>query len=236
MITSPRWFVTGTDTEIGKTLIASALLHALSDAGVKVAGMKPIAAGAIEQDGILQNEDAQLLAAAASVKLPGRLATPYLLRAAAAPHVAAQLDNVSITLQHVMECYVEVVACSDATVVEGIGGFKVPLSADCDTADLAVAFNLPVILVVGLRLGCLNHALLTVEAITARGLTLAGWVCNVVDVTMAHADASVDALRQRIAAPLLGVVPRFAEPTAAAAACHLDFSKLDGWPEATSFR
>lgn len=234
MMIAPRWFVTGTDTEIGKTLVASALLQALSDAGMKAAGMKPIAAGAVERDGILQNEDAELLAAASSVKLHATLATPYLLKVAAAPHVAAQLENVSIRLQHVMACYEEVVSCSDATVVEGIGGFKVPLSDDFDTADLAVAFGLPVILVVGLRLGCLNHALLTAEAIAARGLTLAGWVCNVVDGSMAHLEASVHALQRRIAAPLLGVVPRFIEPTAVAAAKHLDFSKLDGWPEAAS--
>lgn len=224
------WFITGTDTEIGKTLVSSALLHALGAVGVRAAGMKPIAAGAFMHDNMLHNEDADLLAAAAGVALPPALATPYLLRAAAAPHVAATLDNVRIDLQHILQCYAEVVALADAVVVEGVGGFKVPLSGTFDTADMAQQVGLPVILVVGLRLGCLSHALLTAEAIAARGLTLAGWVCNVVDADMAYAEENTAALRQRLPAPLLGVVPRLAAPDAATAAGHLDFSLLATWP------
>lgn len=228
-----RWFVTGTDTEIGKTLVSGALLHALRVAGVDAAGMKPVAAGAVEREGILQNDDALFLAAAASVRLPAELATPYLLKEAAAPHVAAQLEQISIDLDHIVACYEQVAERSAATVVEGIGGFKVPLSDAFDTADLAAALGLPVILVVGLRLGCLNHALLTAEAIAARGLTLAGWVCNVIDVDMAHADRSVEALQSRLSAPLFGVIPRLSAPTAEAAAANLDFSQLVDWPVRT---
>ena len=224
------WFITGTDTEIGKTLVSSALLHALSVAGVRVVGMKPIAAGAFMHDNMLHNEDADLLAAAASVALPPALATPYLLRAAAAPHVAAVLDNVQIDLQHILQCYATVAELADAVVVEGVGGFKVPLADAFDTADMAQQLGLPVILVVGLRLGCLSHALLTAEAIAARGLSLAGWVGNVVDTDMAYAEENIAALRQRIPAPLLGVVPRLATPGAATAAGHLDFSRLATWP------
>ena len=226
----PSWFITGTDTEIGKTLVSSALLHALSTTGLRAAGMKPIAAGAVLRGADLHNDDADLLAAAASVALPAALATPYLLREAAAPHVAAALDHVRIDLQHVHQCFARINEQADAVVVEGVGGFRVPLSDAFDTADLAQQLGLPVILVVGLRLGCLNHALLTVEAITARGLTLAGWVCNVIDAGMAHADANVAALRQRLPAPLLGVVPRLDRPDAATAAAYLDFSRLVHWP------
>jgi len=231
----PHWFVTGTDTEIGKTLVSSALLHALRTAGVAAAGMKPVAAGAVMQDGVLRNDDAQQLAAAAGVALPSALATPYLLRAAIAPHAAAALENIEIDVAHVLACFNRVKTMAQAVVVEGVGGFKVPLSDTTNTADLAQMLGLPVILVVGLRLGCLNHALLTAEAIAARGLTLAAWVCNVVDPEMGHAEASIQALTARLPAPLLGVVPRLAKPDAATAAAHLDFSRLAGWPDSSSF-
>lgn len=224
------WFVTGTDTEIGKTLVSAALLFALGSAGLRAAGMKPIAAGAVEHNLVLRNEDADRLAAAASVALSPALATPYLLREAAAPHVAARLENIHIDLQHVLQCFKQVSARADAVVVEGVGGFRVPLSDVFDTADLAQQLGLPVILVVGLRLGCLNHALLTADAVAARGLTLAGWVCNVVDAGMAHAEANVAALVQRLPAPLLGVVPRMKTADAAAAAAYLDFTQLATWP------
>ena len=230
-MTAPTaWFVTGTDTEIGKTLISSAMLHALAATGLRAAGMKPIAAGAILHNGVLRNEDADQLAAAANVALSPALATPYLLREAAAPHVAASLEDIRIDTLHIRNCFDRVAQRADAIVVEGVGGFRVPLSDGVDTADLARELGLPVILVVGLRLGCLNHALLTAEAIAARGLTLAGWVCNVVDSGMEHASANVVALRERLPAPLLGLVPRLAVPTAEEAAGHLDFSILPGWP------
>jgi len=234
MSLKPWWFVTGTDTEIGKTLVSSALLYGLRQAGVKAAGMKPIAAGAVMQEGVLHNDDAVQLAAQASVALPQSLATPYLLRAAIAPHAAAALENIEIDVQHVQTCFERITTLAQAVVVEGVGGFRVPLSAKADTADLAQQLGLPVILVVGLRLGCLNHALLTAEAIAARGLTLTAWVCNVVDPDMAHADASIAALTAMLPAPLLGVVPRLATPGAATAAACLDFSRLAHWP-ATGF-
>ena len=227
------WFITGTDTEIGKTLVASAMLHALGAVGVKAAGMKPIAAGAVLRNGVLRNEDADQLAQAAGVALSPALATPYLLRTAAAPHVAARLEDIEIDARHVQQCFNHIVARAEAVVVEGVGGFRVPLSAGVDTADLAQQLGLPMILVVGLRLGCLNHALLTAEAIAARGLTLAGWVCNVVDPNMPHAQASVDALVKRLPAPLLGAVPRLPLPEAAYAAPYIDFTQLPNWPGRT---
>ncbi|MEC5215523.1 dethiobiotin synthetase [Actimicrobium sp. GrIS 1.19] len=224
-------FVTGTDTEVGKTLISAALLHALTQRGVRAVGMKPVAAGAIEIDGRLCNEDAMLLAAAGNLQRSAALTTPYLLRAAAAPHVAAQLDGVSMSLDHLVACHAELASDADAVVVEGVGGFCVPLSHSADTADLARRLDLPVVLVVGVRLGCINHALLTAEAIRARGLTLAGWVANRIDPGMAHADANIAALSQRLRAPLLGVVPRLAQPSAALAAGYLDCTVLPAWPD-----
>jgi dethiobiotin synthetase len=226
----PSYFITGTDTEIGKTLITSALLHALSQQGVRAAGMKPVAAGTELRDGAWHNEDVDRIASAANVDVPRELSTPYLLREPAAPHIAAELEGVSIDVAHIRSCYDRVSAMADAVVVEGVGGFRVPLSNRHDTADLAQQLGLPVVLVVGLRLGCINHALLTAEAIAARGLTLAGWVANVVDLEMRFGMDNINALTERLPAPLLGCVPRLPTALPAAAAAHLDFSSLPGWP------
>lgn len=211
-------FVTGTDTEIGKTLVSAALLHILAQRGVRVAAMKPIAAGAEWRDGAWHNDDADMLAASASIGLPQAITTPYLFQTPAAPHIAAELEKTSINPIHILDCYKQVCQQADAVVVEGVGGFRVPLTETYDTADLAQQLALPVVLVVGMRLGCISQALLTVEAIHARGLTLMGWVANTVDAEMNHAQANIQALVQRIKAPLLGEVPRLANPTAAAAA------------------
>lgn len=219
-------FVTGTDTEIGKTLISGALLHALGQAGVRAAGMKPVAAGAEERDGVLRNEDVDFLYEAAPLKLPRELTTPYLFRTPAAPHIAAALECQPIEPRRIVAAYEQVRAQAEAVVVEGVGGWRVPLTNSYDTSDLARQLGLPVILVVGLRLGCINHALLTAEAIAARGLRLAGWVANTVDPAMGHADGNVEAIAARLDAPLLGRVPRLDQPSAAAAAACLDLGKV----------
>lgn len=224
------FFVTGTDTEIGKTLVSCALLHALAQRGVRAAGMKPVAAGTDWRDGAWRNEDVDAIAAAASLPLPRALTTPYLLRDAAAPHLAALAEGVALRIASILDCHRQVAAQADAVVVEGVGGFCVPLNDEEDTAGLARQLGLPVILVVGVRLGCISHALLTAEAIAARGLALAGWVANTVDPGMQHLDANVESLAARLPAPLLGRIPRLAAPGGAAAAAHLDFSALPGWP------
>ncbi|MGP1614161.1 MAG: dethiobiotin synthase [Pollutimonas bauzanensis] len=230
------YFVAGTDTEIGKTLVASSLLYALAQAGVRAAGMKPVAAGADLRGGVWHNDDADALAAQASVALPASLATPYLLRQPTAPHIAAALEGRMIDLAHILACHRQAALRAEAVVVEGVGGFRVPLNAAFDTADLARQLGLPVILVVGLRLGCISHALLTAEAIAARGLRLAAWVANTVDADLPNSAATVEALASRIAAPLLGIIPRLPAPSrpgaqlAPAAARHLDFARLPGWP------
>lgn len=223
-------FVTGTDTEIGKTLTSSAILHALVQRGVRACGMKPVAAGAELRDGELHNEDADMLAAAGNVTMLRNLTTPYMFREPAAPHIAAALEGVTIDSVPILAAYLEVAAASDAVVVEGVGGFRVPLSSSYDTADLAQQLDLPVILVVGMRLGCISQALLTLEAITARGLKVIGWVANTLEVEMRFQEENIDALIERIPAPLLGRVPRLAQPSAAAAAAHLDFTGLPNWP------
>jgi dethiobiotin synthetase len=226
-------FVTGTDTEIGKTLVSSAILHKLVAAGVRACGMKPVAAGAELRDGEWHNDDADMLIAASNVHMPANLTTPYLLREPAAPHIAAELEGVQIDPVPILAAYTEIAAASDAVVVEGVGGFRVPFSHVYDSADLAEQLGLPVILVVGVRLGCISHALLTCEAIAARGLLLAGWVANEVDPDMRFTDDNIEALLLRIPAPLLGRIPNLALPSAATAAGYLDLAGLPGWPANT---
>jgi len=223
-------FVTGTDTEIGKTLVSSAILHKLVQQGVRACGMKPIAAGAEERDGALHNDDAAMLRAAGNVNLPQHITTPFMLREPCAPHIAAALEGVTIEPVPIIAAYAEILGASDATVVEGVGGFCVPFSDDFDSAGLAVQLGLPVVLVVGMRLGCISHALLTAEAIVARGLVLAGWVANLVDPDMRFVDENISALEQRMPAPLLGRVPRLETPSAAEAAAFIELAGLPGWP------
>ncbi len=224
-------FIAGTDTGVGKSLISAACLHALVNAGVKAVGMKPVAAGAEMRDGELWNEDVALLASESTLTLPRELTTSYLLREACAPHIAAKLEHVQIDPAVLTDAYRQVSAQAEAVVVEGVGGFRVPLTDDFDTADFSAALQLDVILVVGLRLGCLSHALLTADAIAARGLRLVGWVANQIDPAMPHQADNVLALQDRLAAPLLGVVPWMAMPSPAAAAGTIDFSLLECWPQ-----
>ena len=219
-------FVTGTDTGVGKTLAACALLHALRAAGESVAPMKPVAAGAEERGGRWINADSAALMAAAG--LPGEAlgrVTPVLLREPMAPHIAARREGRRIALEPILAAYAEMPPGVFA-VVEGVGGFIVPLGDGFDTSDLARALALPVVLVVGLRLGCLNHALLTARAVEAAGLPFAGWIANEVDPAMAGADENVAALRERLRAPLLGRLPWREPPDPAALAGRLDVAPL----------
>lgn len=204
------FFITGTDTEIGKTFVSCALLHAYAQQGISSVGMKPIAAGAEWQEGAWHNEDVDQLCAASSVKADVNLVAPYLMRTPAAPHIVAKAEQVEISLPHILQSYQALQPQAQAVLVEGVGGFIVPIDDQHSMVDLAQHLNLPVILVVGLRLGCINHALLTAQAIAASGLRLAGWVANTVDANMLYLDDNVAALSQRIAAPCLGVLPRFA--------------------------
>lgn len=226
MTAQRRWFVTGTDTGIGKTLVSSAMLSLLAGSGLRAVGMKPVAAGLDEVDGQWHNEDVTRLHAAGNVDAPLASRCPYLLRAPMSPHLAAREEGVRIALQPLLSAFSDLSARADAVVVEGVGGFCVPFGDDLDSADLAVALGLPVVLVVGVRLGCLNHALLTAEAIRARGLVLAGWVASMVDPQMLAPQANLQTLRARLGAPLLGIVPHLAQPEAAQAARHLDLRAL----------
>ena len=200
-------FVTGTDTGVGKTLAAAGLLHALARHHARVVGMKPVAAGLVPWGEDWASEDAIALRAASTLAVPPALDNPVLLPDPLSPHIAAARAGVQIDIAAIVRSYQALAAQADAVVVEGAGGFLVPLTDTHTGADLAQALALPVVLVVGLRLGCLNHALLTVEAIRARGLTLAGWVANRIDPDMEAADENIAYLRARLAAPLLAELP-----------------------------
>lgn len=221
------FFVVGTDTEIGKSLCTATLLHAFSARGKRVAGMKPIAAGAVRIGDHWHNDDVALITAASNVVIAPELVCPYLLEEAVAPHIAAAAEGIAFDLAHIAACLAQIRRNSDVTLVEGVGGFRVPLNDTQDTADLAVALGLPLIFVVGMRLGCINHALLSVEAMQARGLRLAGWIANQIDPDMRRADANLAALKARIPAPLLGHIPHLvtADPCMAVSYLNLELLK-----------
>jgi dethiobiotin synthetase len=200
-------FVTGTDTGVGKTLVSTGLLHALAPHHRRVVGMKPVAAGVVPWGEDWASEDAIALRSASTLAVAPELDNPVLLLDPLSPHIAAERAGVQIDIAAIVRSYQALAAQADAVVVEGAGGFHVPLTDTQTGADLAQALALPVVLVVGLRLGCLNHALLTAEAIRARGLTLAGWVANRIDPEMGAADENIAYLRARLGVPLLAEVP-----------------------------
>jgi len=202
-----RLFVTGTDTGVGKTRIAAALCMAYAARRKRVAAMKPVASGCMQTPAGLRNEDAEALRAAMTVRAAYGDVNPYAFAPAIAPHIAAMEAGCPIDFGLLDGCYERLCLQSDVTIVEGAGGWLAPLDATRTFADLAVRWQLDVILVVGLRLGCLNHALLTVEAIEARGLKLAGWVGNSVDPDFERREANTDTLRSRLAANCLGIFP-----------------------------
>lgn len=201
------YFVIGTDTNVGKTYVASALVQHFVQSGLKTVGMKPIASGCqLNQQGELINEDALALINASNVSVPLDLINPYRFAPAIAPHIAAEQAGVEISLESIAQAYLQLSNLADAVIVEGAGGFFVPLNQTETLADLALQLNIPIVLVVGMRLGCINHALLTVEAIQARGLSLAGWVANQIDPNFDRFEENLSSLQQRIDAPCLSVV------------------------------
>ncbi|WAJ37021.1 dethiobiotin synthase [Pseudomonas sp. GOM7] len=220
------YFVTGTDTEIGKTTIAAGLLHAARLRGLSTAAAKPVASGCVMTAQGLRNDDALALLGECSLPLRYEEVNPLAFAPAIAPHLAAREAGVTLdvaTLQKAVEAILE--RGADFTLVEGAGGWRVPLAGQQTLSDLPVALNLPVILVVGVRLGCINHAVLSAEAIARDGLHLAGWVANIVDADTSRLADNLATLGERLPAPCLGQVPWLKQATPAAVAKHL---YLDG--------
>ncbi|MCW9088724.1 MAG: dethiobiotin synthase [Gammaproteobacteria bacterium] len=219
------FFITGTDTEVGKTWCSLGLIDRLQQQGHTVAAMKPVASGCAPTAAGLRNDDALKLQAQASVALAYETINPYAFEPAIAPHIAAELAGQRIELSTIVTSYRRLAAEAEISVVEGVGGWRVPLNDAQTVADLAGAIGLPVILVVGLRLGCINHALLTAESIRASGCTLAGWIANSVEPRMAQQEDNVHAIAERIGAPLLGLVPHLPQGDAGAIAACLSLPR-----------
>ena len=213
-------FVTGTDTGIGKTHCSAVLLHALRARGQRAVGMKPVASGCERSDGAWRNEDALALIAASDPRPTYADCNPFALRLPLAPELAARDAGVEVRLQPILDAYARLASSAEVVVVEGVGGWAAPLSAQLMQSDLVHALDLPVVLVVGLRLGCLNHALLSARAIAADGCRLAGWIANAIDPAMDAVEDNIAMLAARLPAPCWGRLPH--HPAADAAA----FSRL----------
>lgn len=225
---NPAYFITGTDTDVGKTTVAAGLLFAAREAGLTTAAGKPVASGCEATSKGLRNADALALMAECSIPLTYNEVNPVAFEPAIAPHIAAREVGVTLTVNSLL---VPMQAILDKqaqfTLIEGAGGWRVPLSGQDSLSDLAQALNLQVILVVGVRLGCISHALLTAEAIARDGLQLAGWVANIIDPKTSRLEENLATLAERLPAPCLGRVPRLKSASAKAVAEHLQLDLLD---------
>jgi dethiobiotin synthetase len=224
------YFVTGTDTEVGKTTIAAGLLHAARLHGLSTAAAKPVASGCVSTAQGLRNDDALALLAQCSLPLRYEEVNPLAFEPAIAPHLAAREVGVVLDVASLYQSVRGVLdKGADFSLVEGAGGWRVPLSGAQTLSDLAVALGLPVILVVGVRLGCINHAVLSAEAIARDGLPLAGWVANIIEPQTSRLEENLATLAERLPAPCLGHVPRLQSAQADAVSAYLDLERLPGW-------
>lgn len=212
-----RYFITGTDTDVGKTKVTVELLKCAAKAGKTTLGVKPIAAGALHLDGQWRNDDALALMAAATVSAPYESVNPLLLREPMAPHLAAELEHKRLSVQSLVGyCRGTLMSYpADITLIEGAGGWRVPLNNRETLADVVKELQLDVILVVGMRLGCLNHALLTAEAIRRDGLNLIGWIANCIEPSMVQLEGNINTLQYILRIPLMGVLPYLEEDVSA---------------------
>ncbi|MGE7959189.1 dethiobiotin synthase [Pseudomonas sp. NPDC089530] len=225
---SQAYFITGTDTDVGKTTVAAGLLHAARLSGLSTAAGKPVASGCDPSPNGLRNADALALLAECSLPLTYDEVNPLAFEPAIAPHLAAREAGVALTVQALLGPMRQVLAKgADFTLIEGAGGWRVPLAGQDNLSDLAMALDLPVILVVGVRLGCISHALLTAEAIAQDGLQLAGWVANIIDPKTSRLEENLATLAERLPAPCLGRVPWLKAMSAEAVAAHLQLDLLD---------
>jgi len=215
-------FVTGTDTDVGKTVIAAGLLEAANQKGLRTAAIKPVAAGCEDRGEGPQNDDALLLQATASLKLSYQQVNPVALDLPMAPHIAAQEQGKMLTANRLSGfCRGISILPADFLIIEGAGGWRVPINKRETMAEIPKQLNAEVVLVVGVRLGCINHALLTAQAIRADGLKIAGWVANIVDPEMLRVDENIDTLKQMLFEPCLGVIPRLSDVSPQQVASHL---------------
>lgn len=219
-------FITGTDTGIGKTVISAALTRAFIARGEKVAALKPVASGCERTPQGLRNEDALTLMQASNIDLPYDTVNPFAFEPTIAPHIAAAQAGIEMD-PDVIHGIVQLCAeQADRVIVEGVGGWQVPMDEFLSIADLAEVLGLPVIMVVGLRLGALNHAILTAEAIYNRGVPIGGFIANIIDPEMAYIDDNINTLKRLIAFPYLGTIPYMDKPNAEQVARYIDLNAI----------
>ena len=219
------FFIAGTDTGVGKTVVTTGLMARARQQGWNVSGMKPVASGAVKTADGLRNDDALAIQAQCSVPLPYSIVNPCVYQAAASPNIAAAAEGKSIKLADLAPAWQQFPA-EGLRFVEGVGGWKVPLGESLNMTDLAIHLGLPVILVVGIRLGCINHALLSADAICQSGLPLVGWVANEIDPEMEYKSQVINELQDSLDAPLLGQIPNYADISAQMAADYLQISSF----------
>ncbi len=219
-------FITGTDTGVGKTLVSCGLVRYWVKKNIKTTGFKPVASGASWLDGELKNEDALALHAVSNTALPYASINPYVFAEATAPHIAAGLAGASIDVAVIDQAYSDIAACSERVVIEGAGGWQVPLNPQVSFADWVAAHEWPVILVVNVKLGCINHARLSCLDILHCGNSLLGWVANVMSADVAYSQDMINSLQSYIDAPLFGILPPLNSPHAADISTFIDFSSL----------
>jgi dethiobiotin synthetase len=222
----PAIFMTGTDTDAGKTLVTLGLMHALQTKGLRINGMKPVAAGATEKNGTKVNEDAEQIRQQSSKLLGYELVNPFLFEQPIAPHIAARHSHRNITIDLLRVALARIEKQSDMVIIEGAGGWLVPLNEDQDVSDIPAILNLPVILVVGLKLGCINHARLSMQSIQARGCRVIGWIGTQIDPEMTNVDENIETLKQYLPVQCLGVVPWLENRNAETVAGYLETETL----------
>jgi len=223
----PGYFITGTDTDAGKTLVTLALMEKIKLSGYSVAGFKPVAAGVTQYPQGYFNEDAVLLQRQSTLKMAYDEVNPYLFEPAIAPHIAAEKSQVKVELERIETVYNKFTSTTDFLFVEGAGGWLVPLSDDADMSDIPLSLGLSVILVVGLKLGCINHARLTMQAIKSAGCDVGGWVGTQVDTDMQYVDENIKTLRQYLDAPCLGIIPFLKPANLHSAVKYLSINQLE---------
>ncbi|GMT40255.1 MAG: ATP-dependent dethiobiotin synthetase BioD [bacterium] len=210
------YFITGTDTGVGKTLVSAAVIIALRNQGLRVSGMKPVASGCVNNGSGFRNEDADRLLNASTADADYDIICPYRFSEPVAPHIAAKKAGINISIDHIAQCYSQLNSSSDAVVVEGTGGWQVPINEEQYMSDVAIELALPVVIVVGGRLGCINHALLTAEGVIASGLSVAGWIFNQIDPGLQQASEVKSTLQSHMPGLLLADIPWQEKPDATA--------------------
>lgn len=201
------FFITGTDTDVGKTTVALGLMAAFQQKGFTVAAMKPVSAGCVQTENGLRNDDALKLMQQADVDLPYETINPYAFEPAIAPHIAAADVNVEMSIDIIVDAYKVIADKVDVVIVEGAGGWLVPFNETQTMADVAIQLALPIINIAGIRLGCLNHTLLTTQSISLNSLPLAGWIANHISEKTSRDDENIKTLQDRLSSPCLGNVP-----------------------------